>query len=628
MVQDIPDVLVDLLEIATYVFAADQSLWRGSEFDTGERWRRQMEFRIPVRLPEIWSRTAVREALVETLSFLTDDDYRFQFTKQRQPVPVQGYLELAEAEPKMRFDQVQLFSGGVDSLAGAIQAAIHEEKSVMLVGHRSAAKRVPATAALYDRLRLAAPSRVHRVSVWATTLRGTSREYTQRSRSFLYASLAATVASVLGLDSIAFYENGVTSMNLPISPQVVGARATRTTHPQTLRGFERIFSAVFGKPFTVRSPFFWKTKADVMKLVVSHDTELLPLSISCSRTIAATVDHPHCGTCSQCVDRRLAALALHLGDDADPGWQYKVDVLTGALEPGEDRTMAESFVQRARMISSATDGEFFARFPEASRILNHTDLPSNEAATRLLDLHRRHAGEVREALSEGIKSNAGALESGSLPDSCLLALTLPEKYKARAPETGGTHAPDRPSLVYEGATWRIWFASESATIKDSQGVKYLVRLLTNPGQQFSSLDLAGLLTGGVPDGISAAAVELTDRGSIVEYRRRAEELPEEISSAESQGDPERLLELKEELRAIRAHLSKTTRLGGKPRRAPDAAERARKAVRIAIERVIQEIEQRNLHSLGRHLRSCLTRGHACIYRPVPPVTWHVQASLS
>jgi hypothetical protein len=46
------------------------------------------------------------------------------------------------------------------------------------------------------------------------------QEYTQRSRSFLYAALACVVARLFGRNRFRFFENGVVSINLPISEQV------------------------------------------------------------------------------------------------------------------------------------------------------------------------------------------------------------------------------------------------------------------------------------------------------------------------------------------------------------------------------------------------------------------------
>jgi hypothetical protein len=65
--------------------------------------------------------------------------------------------------------------------------------------------------------------------------------------SFLYAALACVVARLFGKTRIRFFENGVVSINLPISEQVVGARATRTTHPVVLERFRRFF----GEPIEV-----------------------------------------------------------------------------------------------------------------------------------------------------------------------------------------------------------------------------------------------------------------------------------------------------------------------------------------------------------------------------------------
>lgn len=628
MAQNIPPVLVDLVEIAAYVFAADQQISRGGPFDAGGRWRRRMDFRIPVRFPQLWSRAEVLDSLVDTLSFLTDDEYRFSFSMIRKPVPVQQYLELDDSSQGGDFDQVQLFSGGVDSLAGAIQASHREGKNIVLVSHRSGAKRVPRTDDLYASLRRRSPSRILRVPVWATNAGHMGIESTQRSRSFLYAALATTVASLLGLDAITFYENGVTSMNLPIAGQVVGARATRTTHPQTLRGFERLVGAILGKTFSVHSPFLWNTKTDVMGFVAERDSDLLPLSVSCSRTIEATTMHPHCGRCSQCLDRRFAALALRLGDDVDPSSMYKVDLLTGERGLGEDRAMAEAFVLRARAMATARDDEFFRLFPEASRVLRHTGLSADEAATRVLDVHRRHGRDVRSVLTEGLRSHADEFEAGVLSDSCLLTLTVPDKYTQRITEEGEAQTQTLgPSLVCEGVFWRVRFEGETLTLRDSQGLRYLGFLLRAPGREFHCGELSMMQAGEVRPFPAETNREMTDPVSIRECRQRANQLPSEISEAEGRGDAESVVILKEELAQIRRHLAQVTGRAGRPRLESDAGERARKAVRAAVSRALREIDRLHHSILRRHLGRSLKMGTYCAYRPDTPVRWTVKTPL-
>src|SRR4051812_345348 len=70
---------VDLVEIAAYVYAADQAIGRGGTktFEYGCKWRRHVRFEIPVRKPDFWERPDVLDELCRTLGFLSDDDYEF-----------------------------------------------------------------------------------------------------------------------------------------------------------------------------------------------------------------------------------------------------------------------------------------------------------------------------------------------------------------------------------------------------------------------------------------------------------------------------------------------------------------------------------------------------------------------
>ena len=69
MVSNIPDLMLDLLEIAAYVYCGDQRATRGSEKLTmpGVFWLRGMHFVIPVRCPDVWSGFGLRDELERTL---------------------------------------------------------------------------------------------------------------------------------------------------------------------------------------------------------------------------------------------------------------------------------------------------------------------------------------------------------------------------------------------------------------------------------------------------------------------------------------------------------------------------------------------------------------------------------
>src|ERR1051326_5523368 len=112
LVANIPNIMVDLLEIASYIYAADSAISRGGPSDEqlGKRWRRKLRFTIPVRERHIWSSDSVLVSLVETLGFLSDDDYEFKFRSLADPPAVKSYFEFPDSEATgFRPDEVVLF---------------------------------------------------------------------------------------------------------------------------------------------------------------------------------------------------------------------------------------------------------------------------------------------------------------------------------------------------------------------------------------------------------------------------------------------------------------------------------------------------------------------------------------
>lgn len=363
LVSNIPDGLVDLLEVASYVYAADAAISRGGKVDAqmGARWRRSLRFVIPVRCPEIWQEPAVSSALTEVLGFLSDDLYRFEFSSLKQRPPVQPYFEFSGEEAHgFSPDEVVLFSGGLDSFGGVVEELAVRGKAVALVSHRSAAKIAPVQMNLVADLRKRfGRSRILHVPVWVNVVGELGRESTHRTRSFLFAALGAVTARLFGLDRIKLFENGIVSLNLPLAAQVVGARATRTTHPQVLAGFGGLLSTLFGRPIEAENPFAWRTKAEILEQISENGFgRLIRNTRSCTRVHDMTILHPHCGQCSQCIDRRFAVLAAGL-DGEDPEEAYKVDLLTGARRAGSDRAMALAYVRFATEINRMTDVSFF-----------------------------------------------------------------------------------------------------------------------------------------------------------------------------------------------------------------------------------------------------------------------------
>jgi uncharacterized protein YaaQ len=395
--------------------------------------------------------------LQNTLGTLSEDTFHFHFTKLADPPPVDRYLDFpaGRAATAIVPEDVALFSGGLDSLAGAVQEGVVNRRRIALVSHRPvskiAARQRDLDAALAEHCKDALP---FHVPVWVNKDKPLGRAHTQRTRSFLYASIGATVASMFDLPRILFFENGITSLNFPISEQLIGARASRTTHPQVINGFSTLFTALRGGPFGVENPFLWKTKAELVNLIGDAGcADLIRKSVSCSHTIESTTEYPHCGRCSQCVDRRFATLASRYAND-DPAELYGVDLLTGKREE-DDRTLVEAYVATNLAITTLTETGFFMRFGETGRVLKHVGGTADEASTKILDLHRRHAQEVAGVVEQAHKAHARALQFGELPDSCLVVLALNEKYRRPA-------APERPAAAEKEAEARPEGAGEKA----------------------------------------------------------------------------------------------------------------------------------------------------------------------
>ena len=95
MTQDLNDVMLDLIEIAAYVYVADQRVTRGglADMGMGSKWRRSFDFRIPVRQQSMWDNSEVKNALISTLRFLSEDEYAFNFTKALDPPSSEPYFE-------------------------------------------------------------------------------------------------------------------------------------------------------------------------------------------------------------------------------------------------------------------------------------------------------------------------------------------------------------------------------------------------------------------------------------------------------------------------------------------------------------------------------------------------------
>jgi hypothetical protein len=173
----------------------------------------------------------------------------------------------------------------------------------------------------------------------------------------------------------------------------------------------------------------------------------------------------------------------------------------------------------------------------------------------------------------------------------------------------------RAQCVRHGAMWLLSAAGRSVTISDSLGVRYLAKLLSNPGAEIGALELVQQQS---LDRTAAdpAVQELLDEDARRAYRQRITELQQQIDEAESDSDLVRVEAARSELDWLLAELGHATGLSGRSRAFPTDAERARSSVQKAIRRALIRIGAAD-PEIRAHLEATVVTGIRCSYQPSP-----------
>lgn len=409
LVGNIPDLSLDLIEIASWIYAIDSAVSRGGLADQkmGKSWHRVFNAKIPVREHSVWNDQNNRLALEELIYFLSGDRFHLSFYQlSMDDAKTSEFLEFGGMSGR-RPNSVMMFSGGLDSFAGALEEIIEHENRVLLVSHASSTKIQRVQKDLYAEI----VSKLGEDRAWHLPanikLNGSvAREGTHRTRSFLFASLGIIFADLFRIDQLSFYENGVVSLNLPPVNAVTGTKATRTTHPQTLARYSDFFSLIFSSQKLVRNPYFWRTKHDVLSKVQHLGfADQIPHTRSCADVHNITNQYSHCGRCSQCIDRRFAALSAGL-KSFDPEEAYRVDLMNDPRKSVTDREMALSYVRSALYYEQLSPNEIEAIFPQMASAISFIEGPASSARDRIADLLRRHGQNVLGVLRAATQNSS------------------------------------------------------------------------------------------------------------------------------------------------------------------------------------------------------------------------------
>lgn len=170
----------------------------------------------------------------------------------------------------------------------------------------------------------------------------------------------------------------------------------------------------------------------------------------------------------------------------------------------------------------------------------------------------------------------------------------------------------------EGEQVRVEFDAGCFFVARAKGTDYLARLLAQPAQELHVLDLIGQPLHGT-SGWSGLGPVL-DAEAKSAYKRRLDELREDMDEADRFADSERSARARLEIDALTRELSAAVGLFGRDRAVGTAAERARQSVTKAIRAAQVRIATQS-PALGRHLAVTVRTGTFCAYLPDPSVPW-------
>jgi hypothetical protein len=431
--ESLPTRILDLLQIAAHVFCADRLVYRGGRDSISNKaWGRSFQFHIPVLDYDFWNNQALQNALSEALVFMTGDrKYNFVFEKSELGhLPKTAFKQLSlfkeDAEYIDGADKadVLLFSGGLDSLAGTIERLnTLPNNKLIVVSHKSNKSVIHTQTKIVEYLQQFYKDRLLSYGFECHNKKTQSKEETQRTRMFLYSSIAFAICNCADKHSFYVYENGITSINLPIQTDVVNARSSRTTHPKTLGLMKKVFQ-FFDAGFDIIAPYYDKTKEDVFKVFTTYNKkELLRSSVSCSATRKLGMIG-HCGCCSQCIDRHFAAYASRLEE-------YDVEYMDNFITKIPDEETRQRLWQLLRMASAEklrTPEELFKNFPdEMVDLLEYWHCDNHEDSfAEIYSLFSRYGDSIIRA-AKAMQSKHDNLSIPIASDS-LLSMLSSRKY--------------------------------------------------------------------------------------------------------------------------------------------------------------------------------------------------------
>ncbi|MCE5331748.1 MAG: 7-cyano-7-deazaguanine synthase [Bacteroidales bacterium] len=303
---------LDLFNISLMVYYADRRIIRKVEDDA---WARKIKLYIPVIELEKWNEN--KSILEKMLTFLSGDIWVFEFRKREHNTKEEKANKGMQRQKKKHQPKaICMLSGGLDSFIGAINL-LNEEKDVWFVGHYGGGKGVikyqnNIIQKLISQYELS-PDQFF--NFYASPVKPNKKdimEDTTRTRSFMFFAHAIILGSAINSDITLYIpENGLISLNIPLTNTRLGSSSTRTTHPYYMGLFQQLLNSI-GIKVKLYNPYQFKTKGQM--IVECKDADFIRLNVSetmsCSHPdlgrYSGDAEPSHCGNCLPCLIRRAS----------------------------------------------------------------------------------------------------------------------------------------------------------------------------------------------------------------------------------------------------------------------------------------------------------------------------------
>jgi hypothetical protein len=311
---------LDLLYISLFVYGADRVISRDSADDC---WSRNIKLFLPVLEVDKWFEN--KGALENILNFLSGDTWELEFRERgltKIEIKFKEKMEKGNSSD-LKVDKICMFSGGLDSFIGAIDILADNSNGndILFVSHYGGGKGVKEYQDLLKAKLIERYSYINEnnfLAFYASAKNGI--EDTTRTRSFMFFAHAISIASTFENNmTLIIPENGLISLNIPLTNSRLGSSSTRTTHPHYLDLLQTLLKEINIK-VDIKNPYQFKTKGEMVKECkeISFLEENIVNTMSCSHPdqgrMNGETEPLHCGNCLPCIIRRAAINASNLLD--------------------------------------------------------------------------------------------------------------------------------------------------------------------------------------------------------------------------------------------------------------------------------------------------------------------------